>query len=830
MQLSILLTLLLTLTFGLAACTNNDPEEITEDPISVEELTADLQARFAREDAYDFTDPLNDVPRDHTFTFDMTYEAMEAFRELTANADNDDGWRNMVRIYRDSAMTQEVPFLVGGDEEDFTYVTFSPFRNPIFALYDPAIGRNLFDRGEWNDWGNANQYFLVKYYDLMTGDQLADPQVTVFNVATEIAGAPRVNFNVTDGGVAGLNWDAVAGADEYAVVLVTENKDGDDIGRQVEIIARTTENYWHDISTEPGRNNQNFRIHQVANHADALYRDYREQINAGEMTLDEFAQVAAQYNFEEERNLDRNTYLAVIAMNDEGTSSISNLIDRRDVASQVPMELASWMNEGGIRPTFIDGASRAQIDRDILLVPSHAWVIMADGRATQQLVNYDIEQVHEGTQLVGNFVLDDDGEMVLDSTEEVAAVTVPYMIEGTTFAGYAQILRYDERTFEDDLQELARRQDGLRSRTGDIERSVNLNPNDEEANDNDADEDQAEADTDSSDEVATTLRGDFDIRASSPLSAYLALQMLNSQTRVSLSDFPQASDHEYLVEAWFEAVLQNPLVLGARSIELDWITGDLLITYDHDAETQQRQQQALKARVDEIVNEIITDGMTDLEMQTAINDFLIENATYDFDALDNAAINDFLFVDPTFYDSFTAYGILMNGVGVCSGYADAFTLIADRAGLESVIVTGFLQGSLPHAWNRVNIDGNWYTLDVTNNDNEFFPNAFFNLSDQEAATILTEDTLWILDSELPRFVAASSAGSEYYRYNNRFFELDEIVDALVEGIETNGVAIYRTDIMLTEEQFMMISLEVVDRTGSWALMGSYFLGIIHLSE
>lgn len=67
-------------------------------------------------------------------------------------------------------------------------------------------------------------------------------------------------------------------------------------------------------------------------------------------------------------------------------------------------------------------------------------------------------------------------------------------------------------------------------------------------------------------------------------------------------------------------------------------------------------------------------------------------------------------VDERFYDSFTAYGILMDGVGVCAGYSAAFKLLADAAGIESIVVTGYLDGSLPHAWNKVRIDGEWYIV------------------------------------------------------------------------------------------------------------------------
>ena len=852
-----LLILMMVLGLGLAACTSDDEQgeeseyldvetvELVEtveteealvedeDLIPVDELVADLQVRFARDDGFDFTEPLIDVPRDHMFTFDLSAESIEIFTELSHSETGLFQVDDFVRVYRDSALTQEVAFSVGGSVEDDPYLTISPSRTPAFSLRDPAVGGNIFDHGEFNDWGNAGQYFLVKYFDLVTGEELERPQVTVFSVATEIAGAPWIRFSLTEDGIAGLRWDAVHGADEYAVVLVTEKNDGFGIGRHVDIIAYTTETYWYDFSTETGRDNRNFQTVSTSSNLDVLFEAYSELIAAGEMTFDEF--IALQYDFESEFDQERTTYLAIIAMNDIGTSAISNLINRRDVAPQVPVRVASNLNEGGIRPIGSDH-SRARFEHDLMLAPSHVWLIMGDGSVTRGLINYDMDDVREGTaRFYYNEEYDDDGLPIFTDVEEVPALTIPYSIEGTSFRGFVEVLEYNSDTLAEDLQTLAERQEGLRSRTGGLERTINLNPGpedhimeDDEADDDDDEDDVSDADAD---KVATELRGDFDIkRASSPLSAYLAIQMLNSQTRISLDDFPEAADHEYLVEAWFEAVLQNPLVLGAQSMQLDWRTGDMLIIYDHDAATQQRQQRAIMARVEEIVDEIITPGMTDLEMQTAINEFLIEHATYDFGALNNAERNNFMYVDPEYYDSFTAYGILVNGVGVCSGYADAFTLIADQAGLESVIVTGYLQGSLPHAWNRVSIEGEWYTLDVTNNDNEIFPNAFFNLSDKDAATILTEDNRWMLDREIPRFVATSEGDVEYYRYRDRFLDREEIADALAYGIINHQWATYRTDIMLTEDQFYSIALEVMERIGNDGLTGGHFLGIITLVE
>ena len=72
---------------------------------------------------------------------------------------------------------------------------------------------------------------------------------------------------------------------------------------------------------------------------------------------------------------------------------------------------------------------------------------------------------------------------------------------------------------------------------------------------------------------------------------------------------------------------------------------------------------------------------------------------------------------PNIYD---VYGALVNEVTVCEGYAKAFKYILDNVGIQSVFVSGIGKNSKGetenHAWNYVNLDGNWYAVDVTWDD------------------------------------------------------------------------------------------------------------------
>ena len=82
-----------------------------------------------------------------------------------------------------------------------------------------------------------------------------------------------------------------------------------------------------------------------------------------------------------------------------------------------------------------------------------------------------------------------------------------------------------------------------------------------------------------------------------------------------------------------------------------------------------------------------------------------------------------------------AYGALVQGKAVCEGYAEALQYLLQRAGIQSFIAlgasinpsTGQSEG---HAWNYVRIDGKYYHVDLTWNDqDENLFHAYFNQTD-----------------------------------------------------------------------------------------------------
>ena len=71
---------------------------------------------------------------------------------------------------------------------------------------------------------------------------------------------------------------------------------------------------------------------------------------------------------------------------------------------------------------------------------------------------------------------------------------------------------------------------------------------------------------------------------------------------------------------------------------------------------------------------------------------------------------------------------------VCEGYAKAFQLLLNAAGIENVYVLGTSNGQ-GHAWNQVKIGSSWYNVDLTWNDTgDRKSYRYFNLDDESFLT------------------------------------------------------------------------------------------------
>ena len=102
---------------------------------------------------------------------------------------------------------------------------------------------------------------------------------------------------------------------------------------------------------------------------------------------------------------------------------------------------------------------------------------------------------------------------------------------------------------------------------------------------------------------------------------------------------------------------------------------------------------------------------TDYEIECFLNDYMIAQCDYNREAT----------------DQHNAYGSLVKKQAVCDGYSKGFQLLCNRLGIACVTVQGTAaafnteNGGTSddgHMWNCVNIEGDWYHIDVTWNDGE----------------------------------------------------------------------------------------------------------------
>lgn len=132
-------------------------------------------------------------------------------------------------------------------------------------------------------------------------------------------------------------------------------------------------------------------------------------------------------------------------------------------------------------------------------------------------------------------------------------------------------------------------------------------------------------------------------------------------------------------------------------------TFKLLLDYRYN----QYQEEILTGRVNEIVNDVRQRGLSDYDAVLYIHDVICDSTTYDYAAVDDPYSN---------LLSYTAYGALIGGKCVCQGYALAFYRICKVLGFDVRFV-----GSDPdigcHAWNLIKLDGKYYFVDCTWDDN-----------------------------------------------------------------------------------------------------------------
>ena len=777
-----------------------DPDEnyIPEgDFISTEELAEALRKKYSDSESADFTESLWNLPKNQEFYIDFAFDLVE---------DTDyTNFTEVFTVYADAAMTINVPvsweIMTAEDDPAITEGHNRVYARPgrtaagrVWGYYYDLVGRErvdldeageyyLHEQAEFQSWGFLKHYYLVQHIDAETAEELERPLVTIFTLENQLE-APNSEFYVTNDGRAAFRWNHIPDADYYLIVEIDEFS----VIWPVDRVAGNSWEYPH--GNDAAIMNQLF--------------------GSGGLSDDDILVMGDDYQRPEQNYKN----YSVIAVNKNAHSPPGTIHRGEELAARLPRSLAY----NTIRQDFADIGNTVYIS-SIGLLPTHRAVSMADGTTVHRRMIYDFTYAEvKDDSVIHHDGIDDEGNLINPVFVSQTNLHIYYVIEGTIFKGKMVVTDVEFDTAKAELEIFRQLLEENASRGG---------GNTDTGVETVQKKENSKTSKDAPREILD--RTGEKIFSNSALSEYFALNMLAANEMIDLSEFPESADWEVLLDAFFEAIHQNPLVLHVHGAYSAPGTNLLIVEYREPARKIHMQQTALRTIVPGIISEIITPEMTDLEKSFAINAYLIENAQYDWAALEDAERNNFAEVDAKFNDSFTAYGILINGVGVCSGYADAFKLLAEETGLEAIIVTGYLEGFLPHAWNRVNIDGQWHTVDVTNNANEFLLNTFLNLPDSAAGRLLVEDNQFMINKFIPKY-RSNNSNSEYYTVTGQFFDKEEIAAELAERISRNGSTTLRTNYDLDDAAFYNIAMEVLEILGTDDLYGFYMLGVIWMSD
>ena len=185
-------------------------------------------------------------------------------------------------------------------------------------------------------------------------------------------------------------------------------------------------------------------------------------------------------------------------------------------------------------------------------------------------------------------------------------------------------------------------------------------------------------------------------------AAVIVNGLLQRRTSIDLSAYGlEASEAEALARDIADLNGENPY--GVTGLSASDQT--LSVTYESSVSSLWGLSQEVQAAAERVVDQVITDGMSDYDIAKALHDYLVLNCKYDMRLYSGGMPS----------TAYTPYGALIDGTAVCQGYAEAYQVLLELCNIPCEYVSGYGNGGR-HGWNLVQIDGEWYHVDTTWDD------------------------------------------------------------------------------------------------------------------
>ncbi len=139
-----------------------------------------------------------------------------------------------------------------------------------------------------------------------------------------------------------------------------------------------------------------------------------------------------------------------------------------------------------------------------------------------------------------------------------------------------------------------------------------------------------------------------------------------------------------------------------------------------DSKLTDREKETLEMAA-AVLDEIITEDMTDYEKELAVYDWMTHSLQYDTGVLQ--------VIPRTEADADNPYGTLKYHNAVCVGYATTFRLFMQMLDIDCMVVHNT---DAYHSWDLVKLDDEWYHVDIYS-DQDSGNYANFNMNDEACA-------------------------------------------------------------------------------------------------
>ncbi|WNM26400.1 DUF2510 domain-containing protein [Demequina capsici] len=241
------------------------------------------------------------------------------------------------------------------------------------------------------------------------------------------------------------------------------------------------------------------------------------------------------------------------------------------------------------------------------------------------------------------------------------------------------------------------------------------------------------------------------------LSLYLARAMVVQERSIDVTGYvSKVGGVPGIHDAMYEALAQNPYVfVSGWSVSYSAFRTTVVPDYIYaDSEAERRRVATADAVATIVASPDVARAQGDYALASAIHDAVVAANDYDYAAVDEADRGYDSGTSAVVAQSQEAYGALVEGSSVCTGYAQAYELLADAVGLSSVIVTGDADNGesiAAHAWNKVLINGEWVLVDTTWDDVLAWgsSHSYFAVPDGDPSlTTRTADDYWVIDSHV----------------------------------------------------------------------------------